>query len=101
VVVDAPQGFANSVPAVWEATHPDLAILRLHGRNRETWNQKGLAASSERFNYDYSDQELAALVPPIRELASRVGAMHVVFNNNYEDQGQRNARMLMRQLDAA
>jgi len=101
VVVDAPQGFANSVPALWEATHPDLAILRLHGRNRETWNQKGLTASSERFNYDYSDQELAALVPPIRELSTRVGAMHVVFNNNYEDQGQRNARVLMRQLDAA
>jgi len=101
VVVDAPQGFANSVPAVWEATHPDLAILRLHGRNRETWNQKGLVASSERFNYDYSGQELAALVPRIRELATRVGAMHVVFNNNYEDQGQRNARVLMRQLDAA
>ena len=101
VVVDAPQGFANSVPALWEATHPDLVILRLHGRNRETWNQKGLTASSERFNYDYADQELAALVPLIRELATRVGAMHVVFNNNYEDQGQRNARVLMRQLDAA
>ncbi len=100
VVVDGPQGFANSVPAVWEATRPDLAILRLHGRNRETWNQKGLTASSERFNYDYSDPELAALVPRIRELANRVGAMHVVFNNNFEDQGQRNARTLMRLLAA-
>src|SRR2546426_5663974 len=101
VVVDGPQGFANSVPAVWEATHPDLAILRLHGRNRETWNQKGLTASFERFNYDYSDQELAALVPGIRELATRGGAMHVVFHNNFEAQGQRNGRVLMRQLDAA
>lgn len=33
-----------------------------------------------------------------RELAKRVGAMHVMFNNNFEDQGQRNARTLMRLL---
>jgi len=39
-------------------------------------------------------------VPSIRELATRVGAMHVVFNNNFEDQGQRNARTLMRLLAA-
>ena len=26
VIVDGPQGFANSVPSVWEVTHPSLAI---------------------------------------------------------------------------
>jgi uncharacterized protein YecE (DUF72 family) len=95
VVVDAPQGFGNSVPAVWEVTHPELAIVRLHGRNSETWNQKGLTASSDRFNYDYSEQELAALASDIRLLATKVGEVQAVFNNNYEDQGQRNARTLM------
>ena len=40
-VVDGPQGFANSVPALWEATHPRYALVRLHGRNRGTWNVKG------------------------------------------------------------
>ena len=40
-IVDGPQGFANSVPDVWEVTHPDLALVRLHGRNYETWNHKG------------------------------------------------------------
>ena len=30
------------MPAVWEATSPDLAIVRLHGRNRSTtWARKG------------------------------------------------------------
>ena len=38
-MVNGPQGLENSVPAVWEATHPELAILRLHGRNQEVWNQ--------------------------------------------------------------
>jgi uncharacterized protein YecE (DUF72 family) len=99
VVVDGPQGFANSVPPVWEVTHPDLAIVRLHGRNSETWNQKGLTAASDRFNYDYSEPELAALATDIRQLATKVGAVQAVFNNNYEDQGQRNARTLMSLLD--
>ncbi len=32
VVVDGPQGFGTSVPAVWEVTSPELAIVRMHGR---------------------------------------------------------------------
>ena len=44
-LLDAPQGFANSVPAVWEATNPELAVVRLHGRNAQTWNARGDAAS--------------------------------------------------------
>ena len=32
-VVDAPAGPENSVPAVWASTHPELTLLRLHGRN--------------------------------------------------------------------
>lgn len=95
VVVDTPQGFGNSVPALWEVTHPELAIVRLHGRNSESWNQKGLTASSDRFNYDYAEQALAALASDIRQLATKVGEVQVVFNNNFEDQGQRNARTLI------
>ncbi|MDB5848274.1 MAG: hypothetical protein JWP29_2026 [Rhodoferax sp.] len=59
VVVDGPQGFRNSVPTVWEQTSDELAILRLPGRNDATWGQKWLSAASDRFNYDYSEEELA------------------------------------------
>ncbi len=96
-VVDSPQGFANCVPCVWDLANPRLAIVRLHGRNKETWNKKGLAASSSRFDYQYSAEELAAMVPEVRELARRAQAVHVVFNTNNEDQGQVGARM-MREL---
>ena len=95
-IVDSPQGFANCVPCVWEVTHPALALLRLHGRNRETWNIKAAAASS-RFDYWYSRDELAAMVPEIRHVAGLAEHVHVLFNTNYEDQGQVSAR-LMRQL---
>jgi len=95
VVVDGPQGLANSVPAVWEVTTDALAIVRLHGRNRETWNQKGLTTSAERFNYDYSIPELEELAGKIETLSRKVRTTAVVLNNNYQDQGQRNARELM------
>jgi uncharacterized protein YecE (DUF72 family) len=93
-VVDGPQGFANSVPAVWEATHPGFALLRLHGRNADTWNVRGARDSSERFNYDYSDAELRETAGHVQRLAALAPTTHVVFNNNMEDQGQRNAASL-------
>lgn len=97
-VVDSPQGFANCVPCVWEATHPRLALVRLHGRNAAAWNRRGLAASSSRFDYRYSRDELAAMVPEIEHLATRADRVHVVFNTNHEDQGQAGARMMRRVL---
>jgi uncharacterized protein YecE (DUF72 family) len=79
---------------VWDVTNPRLAVVRLHGRNKETWNKKGLAASSPRFDYQYSADELAAMVPEIEHLATLARQVHVVFNTNHEDQGQVGARML-------
>jgi uncharacterized protein YecE (DUF72 family) len=92
-IVDGPQGFANCVPCVWDVTHPDLALVRLHGRNQGTWNVKS-AASSSRFDYWYSQEELAAIVPEIRKVAAKAAKVHVIFNTNNEDQGQVNARLL-------
>jgi uncharacterized protein YecE (DUF72 family) len=97
-VVDGPQGFTNSVPGIWETTHADVALLRLHGRNSGTWNVKGATSASDRFNYDYSEPELTELAEKITRLALLAASTHVVFNNNMEDQGQRNAALLMRLL---
>jgi uncharacterized protein YecE (DUF72 family) len=94
-VVDGPQGFTNSVPALWEATHPRYALVRLHGRNARTWNIRGATSASDRFNYDYPETELSELVPRIERLALTALQTHVIFNNNMEDQGQRNARSLI------
>lgn len=91
VVVDEPQGFSSSVPAVWEVTCPRLAVFRLHGRNRDTWEKKGLAASSERFNYLYRDEELRELAAGTRRLAAAAQSVHVLFNNNFGVYAQRNA----------
>jgi uncharacterized protein YecE (DUF72 family) len=98
VVVDEPQGFSSSIPSVWEVTQPTLAVVRLHGRNRETWEKKGLATAAERFDYRYSTQEIEALAKPIRELAGRARTVHVLFNNCYRDHAQANAAALAEML---
>ena len=100
MVVDGPQ-VGNSVPAVWEVTSPKLAIVRMHGRNHGTWNKKGLKAASDRFNYDYTDKELGEIATHVAELSRAVPVVHAVMNNNYEDQGQRNAKTLTKLLKAA
>jgi uncharacterized protein YecE (DUF72 family) len=99
-VVDGPQGFPNSVPAVWETTHPRFALLRLHGRNAKTWNIRGATSASDRFNYDYPEEELAEVAARVVELSQAVPVVHAVMNNNYEDQGQRNAKTLTKLLKA-
>ena len=92
VIVDEPQGLKTSVPAVWEVTNPELAMVRLHGRNHGTWEKKGLGAASERFDYWYDKKELQELAPNIEALEAK--NVHVLFNNNNQDQGQKGAAML-------
>lgn len=99
VVVDEPQ-VGSSIPSVWAVTHPALAVVRLHGRNAETWNAKGLSASSERFNYDYTEDELQDLAERTRRLAEEALQVQLLLNVNHEDQGVRAARRLQEMLDA-
>jgi len=90
-VVDSPDRYANSVPAVWAATRGDLAVVRLHGRNHEAWNRRGIAASSGRFVYEYTPEELERIAELVRRLTQAAANVHVLFNTNFEDQGMRNA----------
>ena len=97
-VIDSPQGFANTVPPIWESTHLQYSLVRLHGRNRETWNIKGAKSAAERFNYDYPPQELIEIASKVERLAPETFTTHVIMNNNWEDQGQRNAATLIQIL---
>ncbi|HEY7801829.1 MAG TPA: DUF72 domain-containing protein [Dehalococcoidia bacterium] len=101
VIVDEPQGFRSSVPAIWEVTDPALAVVRLHGRNAETWEKKGLRMASERFRYEYDTKELKELAQPVKQVAAAARETHVTFNNNYQDMAQRNADEFKRVLGAA
>jgi uncharacterized protein YecE (DUF72 family) len=61
----------NRAHTVWEVTNPELAFIRLHGRNAATWSATGATTASVRFDYDYSDDELREFSGPIRDIANR------------------------------
>jgi uncharacterized protein YecE (DUF72 family) len=92
VCVDEPQGFKSSVPPVTAVTS-QISLLRLHGRNAETWMGRSKTAA-ERFDYLYDEGELIEWVPRIRDLAQDSREVHVLFNNCHRDYSVRNARQI-------
>lgn len=81
VIVDAPRTEAkNLVPTVVARTS-STAYVRFHGRNAATWNKR-TGSAAERFDYLYSEEELAEWVPPLRKLAAESESVYAMFNNN-------------------
>jgi uncharacterized protein YecE (DUF72 family) len=81
VAVDAPkQPEVPIMPDLDAVTRPDLAYIRLHGRNAEGY-LKGTSVA-ERFGWDYSDDELQEVAKRVRGMAEEAGMVHVMFNNN-------------------
>ena len=74
--VDEPQGFNSSVPPVADVTG-QFGIVRFHGRNRETWEKKGLKKSAERFDYYYTEAEMEEWAPRIETMRSDADEVHV------------------------
>ncbi len=98
VCVDMPQGFDSSLPPIAVATSKDLAMVRFHGRKAETWEAKTKTAA-ERFDYDYSEKELAPWAPKVQELETQAKETHVIMNNCYRNYAVKNARQLIDLLE--
>jgi uncharacterized protein YecE (DUF72 family) len=99
VITDAP-AIAGVTPHVIAVTAP-TAIVRLHGRNADMFLRqlRGEETSvREKYDYLYSEAELAALVPEIGGLAEQGEDVYVSFNNNNRDYPVRNALTLKRLL---
>ncbi len=91
VTVDAPRSETakNLVPTIPAVTSP-TAYVRFHGRNLGTWNKRG-GSAAERFDYLYSEEELAEWVPTLRELAGHAEQAYALFNNNASSADPENA----------
>jgi len=90
VCVDAPRiDVPSAMPPIVEVTCPELAYLRLHGRNAATW--QGSRTVAERFDWQYSDEELGEWLDPVLDMAGRAQEVAVVFNNNHGDFALRSA----------
>jgi len=84
-LVDAPaEAHFTIMPSdLDEITSPDLTYLRLHGRNADAYLRGKTVA--DRFNYDYSDEEIRDVAERTKKIARRADQVHVVFNNNALD----------------
>jgi uncharacterized protein YecE (DUF72 family) len=101
VSVDSPMTRATNVlPRVAAATHR-LAYVRFHGRNWRTWNIRGARKSWERFDWQYTAEELEEWVGPIARLAEEADELYAMFNVNRDDQGPRSAAIFRDLLDRA
>jgi uncharacterized protein YecE (DUF72 family) len=101
VSVDSPSTRASNVmPRIAAATH-DVVYLRFHGRNAKTWNIRNAKHSGERFDWLYSEEELAEWTDPLARLAADGHEVYALFNNNRDDFAPRSATTLRHLLDEA
>jgi uncharacterized protein YecE (DUF72 family) len=100
VIVDAPPGTKSSLPSTPIVTSNDIAIVRLHGRREDTWEERNEIVS-ERYRYLYDEAELEEWVHPVLEVAAQVPETHVIFNNCYGNYAPTNAIEFSALLDAA
>jgi uncharacterized protein YecE (DUF72 family) len=91
VCVDAPVGDEIPVmPPVDAVTSDDLAYMRVHGRNLAGYmNGKSVA---ERFGWIYGEDELREIEGRVRGLSQEAAEVHVLFNNNRDDDAPSAAR---------
>lgn len=91
VVVDEPHRLNDGMPLVPQVTTPNLAVVRLHGRNEAGWFNQGANWRSQRTLYHYSDDELASLGDMVKHLAESANEVCVIFNNNSGGDAAENA----------
>ena len=92
VCIDGPPEGPRAVPPVVAATS-DLAVVRFTGR-------RAVAGEPWTWPYRYGEEELAAWVPRIADLASSAGEVHVLMDNCWRSDGVDNATTLLRLLDS-
>ena len=96
--VDAPvaEHFSIVPPDLNQVTNPKFSYLRLHGRDAKAYLTGKTVA--KRFDYDYSEKEIAEVAERTRKLATEADEVHVVFNNNNLDYAPRAAIRLRKAL---
>jgi uncharacterized protein YecE (DUF72 family) len=97
VCVDEPRlkGLLSPRVAITSRT----AYARMHGRNKEAWWDQN-RESWERYDYLYSEEELAEWLPRIEKMNEQADRVYVIFNNHYKGQAPTNARTFENMLRA-
>jgi uncharacterized protein YecE (DUF72 family) len=94
VAVDEPD-LPGLFPSLDVVTNPNLFYVRLHGRNIQGWRSGNM---QKKFDYSYSDEELAEVSDTISRMTQQARSGVVFFNNHVRGQAVENARRLERRL---
>ncbi|HPA44958.1 MAG TPA: DUF72 domain-containing protein [bacterium] len=70
-----------------------IAYVRFHGRNKQHWWRGG-----DRYNYEYSEEELTEWLPKIDNLSKTAQIVFLLFNNCHLGQAVRNALWMQQAL---
>jgi uncharacterized protein YecE (DUF72 family) len=92
VVPDTPrlEGLYRPPPVLTSRT----GYLRLHSRDAEQW----YGGMAERYDYNYSDEELKKIVEEWSAVEEQAGKVYAFFNNCHRGQAARNAESMRRIL---
>ena len=85
----------KGLPSTADVVTSPLAYFRLHGRNKETWWGSDSAA---RYDYLYSDSELAAITERVKQIVANARRLVIYFNNHARSQAVMNAETLKKML---
>jgi uncharacterized protein YecE (DUF72 family) len=97
-VCDEPQAGEGSVPIVVRATHPELTIVRFHGRNAAGWLDQSPKRRDVRCLYRYSREELLEWKERLEGLQRKSRRICLLFNNNSGGDAVPNAKEMMELL---
>lgn len=98
-ICDEPQAGVGSVPIVLAPTHPELTVVRFHGRNAEGWHSSGEPNWRDvRYLYRYNREELAEWAERLGVLREQTKEICVLFNNNSGGDAAANALELAQLL---
>jgi uncharacterized protein YecE (DUF72 family) len=89
IAVDEPP-IPGLFPPVARVT-TDVAYVRFHGRNVANWYGRG---KNERYDWDYTREELEGWMDRIRDMASRARKTYLFFNNCYMGRAVKSARLM-------
>jgi uncharacterized protein YecE (DUF72 family) len=93
--IDEPK-FKDSIRQGWGSSGPGLYYLRLHGRNAAQWWTH--EAPEDRYDYLYTETELAPIAAAATEAAPTARKAYVYLNNHFAAKSVANAVILKHQL---
>ncbi|TNF52827.1 DUF72 domain-containing protein [bacterium] len=98
ITADEPQyGSLATIPFLPKVTS-DISYFRFHGRNKQNWLKKGVATSL-RYDYLYSDNELKEFLPPLLDINRQAKTSYAMFNNCHGGFAIKNALRLRKIME--